>query len=84
MSPRELSDATPVPLKWLSAVCLAAFAAGGGYAVGQSRTSSVEQRMTAAEKRIEEHSESLHDKDKRLALVERAVVALETMARGKP
>jgi hypothetical protein len=94
MSPRDLSDKTPTPLKWLLAGIFAAFVAGMGYQAGQARAATVaasaEEKATAvaarmdkAEKRLDEHSESLHDKDKRLALVERAVLSLERIAARK-
>lgn len=85
MSPRELSEKTPVPLKWLIGAVSAAFVAGGGYAVGQARAeehaASLEKRVTTVEQRVETHGEQLHDQDKRIALLQQAVISLNEIAR---
>ena len=69
-----LDQSTKVPLGAVIALCLSVLGGTAAY---------INVRMAKAEERLDQHAESLHDKDKRLALVERAVLSLEKLAAGK-
>jgi hypothetical protein len=66
-----LNQNTKVPLGVVIALCLSVLGGTATY---------INVRMAKAEERLDQHAESLHDKDKRLALVERAVLSLEKLA----
>lgn len=80
----QIGDATAVSLRWVVGLVGAALVLGGSFAVLQAQASSskteVAEFKTDQKERHAVIDKERADTDKRLALVERAVVSLEKIA----